>query len=305
MLSRAGLNKAVPRAGWLLLMAVNAPDIDVISAIGGAGTYLQYHRWMTHALVMVPVVAMLPVLAMRFLFRQRLPWLHAWVVSLVGVSSHVALDFTNPYGIRLLLPFSDAWPGLDITSVVDIWIWAVLVLAVSAPAISRLVSSEIGASKTTGQGWAIFALTFVLLYDTSRYFLHQRAIEVQQGRLYEGAVPKKVLAFPQNFNPLVWRGFVETDQFWSVHTVDLSREFDPTAGRLFFKPEVSPPIDIARETPIFRSFLGFSKAPVCRSAPAQEPPNYVEVECTDLRFGFGSAALLDERLQVQRAWFHF
>src|SRR5687767_1942277 len=111
MLSRAGLNKAVPRASWLLLMAANAPDVDVISMIGGAGTYLQYHRWMTHALVMLPVIAILPVLAMRFLFRQRLPWLRAWTVSLIGVASHVALDFTNPYGIRLLLPFSDAWPG--------------------------------------------------------------------------------------------------------------------------------------------------------------------------------------------------
>src|SRR6188474_1359808 len=71
MLSRAGLNKVVPHAGWLLLMAANAPDIDVISLIGGPGTFLHYHRWITHAVVMLPVMATLPVLAMRFLFRQK------------------------------------------------------------------------------------------------------------------------------------------------------------------------------------------------------------------------------------------
>jgi inner membrane protein len=305
MMSRAGLNKVVPRAGGLLLLAVNVPDIDVISGLAGKGAYLHYHRWMTHALVMLPVMAIVPVLAMRFLFRQKLPWLRAWLVSLIGVASHVALDFTNAYGVRLFLPFSDWWRGLDITSVADLWIWSVLALACAAPAISRLVSSEIGAKKTSGRGWAIFALTFLFIYDAARYFAHQRAIEVQQGRVYEGSVPKTVLVFPTFANPLLWRGFVETEQFWAVHTLDLLQEFDPTSGRLFFKPEPSPALDAARRTQLFQTFLNFSKAPLCRSGPADDPASYSEVECRDLRFGFSVTALVDERLQVRRAWFQF
>ena len=305
MLSRAGLNKGLPRASWLLLMAANAPDIDVVTAAGGAGFYFEQHRAITHALVAMPVVALLPVLVLRYLFRQPLPWLRAWLVSLMGVASHFALDFTNAYGIRLLLPFSDAWLALDMTGVVDVWIWAVLILAVSAPAISGLVSSEIGAKKTTGRGWAIFALLFLLMYDTGRYFLHQRVIEVQQGRVYEGSQPRRVLAFPTYVNPLSWRGYVETDQFWAVNTVNLATEFDPTTGRLFYKPDPSRAMDIARATPVFRHFLKFSKAPLCRAAPAEDPPSYTEVECRDLRFGFAVTAVLDEELGVKRAWFHF
>jgi inner membrane protein len=305
MLSRAGLNRGLPHATWLLFMAANAPDIDVIGAVAGAETYFRYHRWITHSLVSLPVIAILPVLVLRYIFRQRLPWLRAWAVSTIGVATHIALDFTNPYGIRLLLPFSDAWPGLDITSVVDVWIWAILALAVSAPAISRLVSSEIGAKKTTGRGWAIFALLALLMYDTGRYFLHQRVMEVQRGRVYEGLQPRKVLAFPTPVNPLAWRGYVETDQFWAVNPVNLAAEFDPTTGRIFYKPDPSPAMEVARATPVFRHFLGFAKAPLCRAAPAEDPPNYMEVECRDLRFGFAVTAVLDEALGVKRAWFHF
>ena len=60
----------------------------------------------------------------------RIAWKMAFLVSLVGVASHLVLDLTNVYGIRLLLPFSARWLRLDITSVVDPWIWAALLLSV-------------------------------------------------------------------------------------------------------------------------------------------------------------------------------
>jgi inner membrane protein len=305
MLSRAGLNRLSPRANWLLFFAANTPDLDAISALGGAEVYFEHHRWITHSLVMLPVMAILPVIAIRVLFRQKLDWFKAWIAALAGVASHLALDLTNPYGIRLLLPWSDEWLGLDTTSVIDLWIWAALLLALSAPAISRMVSSEIGARKTTGRGWATFALVFLLCYNGVRYFAHQRAVEVQRGRVYEGLAPRRVIAFATPVNPLLWRGFVETSDFWSVHDVNLAREFDPTQGRLFFKPEASPAIEAAKQTPLFRHFLSFAKASACQSGPAEDPPTYTQVECRDLRFGFTAAAVLNERAQIQRTWFHF
>jgi inner membrane protein len=305
MLSRAGLNRLAPRASWLMILATNTPDIDVISMAGGAHTYLEHHRGITHSLILMPVMAMLPVLAMRYLFRQRLNWVRAYAASLIGVASHIALDFTNPYGIRLFLPWSAAWPGLDMTSVVDLWIWGGLLLAVAAPAISSLVSGEIGARKTSGRGWAVFALLWLSCYDTARFFIHERVIQVQQARVYEGMAPKRVLAFPGHVNPFLWRGFVETDQFWAVHEVNLLHDFDPTQGRLFFKPDASAALDAAGRTPLFQRFMGFSKAPLCRNGPADEPSTYTQVECRDLRFGFAALAVLDERNAVQRTWFEF
>src|SRR5688572_23279012 len=88
MLSRAGLNRLTPRAGWIMLLAANIPDIDVISAAAGADSYFRYHRWMTHAAVALPIMAILPVLAAALVFRQKLPWARAWIASLTGVASH-------------------------------------------------------------------------------------------------------------------------------------------------------------------------------------------------------------------------
>src|SRR3954468_4221715 len=124
MLSRAGLNRFHARASLILILAANAPDCDVISLAAGPGTYLQFHRWITHSIVAVPVVALLPVVIARLLTRniQGFDWIKAWILSVAGVASHLLLDFTNPYGIRLFSPFSDEWPVLSITSVVDIWI---------------------------------------------------------------------------------------------------------------------------------------------------------------------------------------
>src|SRR5204863_5062581 len=134
--------------------------------LGGALNYLNWHRHLTHSLPMLPLVALLPVLIVRLFARRPLRWGGAYLISAIGVASHLALDSTNIYGVRLLLPFSARWFHLDLTSVIDVWIWAAILLAVAAPLISRLVSSEIGA-RTRGPAarrFAIAGLLFLLFY---------------------------------------------------------------------------------------------------------------------------------------------
>src|SRR5512141_2532080 len=105
-LARAGLGRGVPHATWILLLAANIPDIDVVCAAGGPLAYLNYHRHLTHAIPLLPVMALLPVLIVRLAARKRVPfgkgfpYLRAYAVSGAGVASHLALDFTNIYGIR-------------------------------------------------------------------------------------------------------------------------------------------------------------------------------------------------------------
>ena len=101
-LSRAGLNRFTPRATWILLLAANAPDVDVVSAFGGSINMLHYHRHITHALIAIPVLPLLCVLSVRFVSRRPLNWAGAYVAALVAVASHVILDLTNTYGVRLL-----------------------------------------------------------------------------------------------------------------------------------------------------------------------------------------------------------
>jgi inner membrane protein len=309
------MNRWTPQAGAILALAANAPDIDIVTAAGGSLNYLHYHRHLTHSLVAAPVLAILTVALVRIVRRKPLRWASAFAASLAAVASHLLLDWTNLYGIRLLLPFSSSWLRLDLTPVIDIWIWSALFLAFAGPFLARLVTAEITSGKPgKGRSGAVFAwlaLAFVLAYNAARGVLHERALAVLNARLYSGATPVRVAAFPLQ-NPMAWRGLVETPEFYAVESVDLTGgEFDPGQGQIFFKPQLDPVIETARRAAAFQIFLQFSQFPLWRVAPAPPPGGGRDVQVFDMRFGtpaepgFYVSALVDQRGVVSGAEFQF
>jgi inner membrane protein len=292
-----------------LVIAANIPDIDVVAGLGGALAYLQYHRSYTHSLAFAPVMALLPPLILWALVRARIS-LRVYVLSLVGVLSHLVLDWTNAYGIRLFLPFSSRWLRLDMTDIVDPWILVVLLLAVAAPALSRLVSAEIGSRAGPGpkRGWAWFALLALLAYEGARYAAHERAIGMMGARLFNGAIAQRLTALPNRFSPLLWRGIAEGEGFVSIVPVELNQPFDPAAGPIYHPAGPNPAIDAARRTRPFQVFGQFSQLPFWKVTPL---PEAQRVELIDLRFGtparpgFEAEALVDATGQARDARFGF
>jgi inner membrane protein len=313
-LSRAGLNRWTPYATPIILVAANLPDADVACAAGGSIGYLNFHRHLTHSLIAAPVIAILSALAVRAIARKPIHWAGAFAAALLGVASHLALDWTNVYGVRLLLPFSAEWLHADITSVVDLWIWGVCLLCLAGPFLSRLVSSEIGAStrgRSYGRGWAIFGLLFLLVYDGGRWVAHGRATAILESRLYENEAPLRVVALPSAINPLAWRGVVETTGSFRLLGVNLLGEFDPTAGATCRKPDPDPALEAARAAPIVADFVRFSLLPYWRVTPLAEPAGARLVEAIDLRFGtpaepgFMASAIVTAQGQVVGPKFQF
>ena len=311
-LGRAGLNRFAPHSAWILVLAANAPDIDIVTLAGGQLNYLHYHRHLTHSLAAWPLMALLPVVAVRLFTRRPFRWLGAYAISLAAVASHLLLDYTNVYGIRFLLPFSPRWFHLDITSVVDLWIWAVLLAGFAGPAVARLVNAEIGArSQNSGRGFAIFVLLFLALYNAGRGMLHARAVAILDSRIYAGEAPQRVAAMPGPVNPLAWRGLVETRAFYNVVNFSVLEEFDPSRGSVFYKAEPTPAVQAANNTPQFREFFQFSQFPLERAIPLADPEGATRVEAMDMRFGspaqpgFVASAEVDNRLRVTSAWFAF
>lgn len=304
MLSRAGLNRLHPRASALLLLSANAPDVDVASLWGGPGAYLEYHRGITHAIVFIPMLAA-AVTALVLLLRRSLGgWQTAFGIACAGVASHLLLDWTNSYGIRLLLPFSGEWLHLDWMFILDPWIWAVMLLAICGPLLAKLVSSEIGATARPGRGFAIFALVCLALTCFGRALLHQRALATLNSRIYSAGPPTQTGAFPQ-INPLRWTGWVEAGNTAARFDLNLAGEFDPAGGRTFYKPEPSPAMEAARRTTPFQQFLQFSLYPLWSVTPAPDPEGASLVEVRDERFSFGAAAIVDRSNRVLRAWGHW
>ncbi len=307
-LSRAGLNRWTPQASAILMLAANAPDIDVLSAAGGSINYLHYHRHLTHSIIGMPVMAILCVLLVRAISRQPVRWVGAFAAAMIGVASHLLLDYTNGYGIRLLLPFSPEFYRLEWTGVIDLWIWAALLLALAAPFLARLVGSEITSSSRRaqypGRGWPIFALLFLMLYNGARGVLHARVIGELQSRIYQDAEPLRAAASPSVANPLVWSGIVETHDFYALTDVNLTAPFDPTRARIVHKLDDDPAIEAAKPTEIFQVFLRFAQFPEWSVSPAEGLENGKIASVTDVRFmGWAANAIVDARNGVHRTWF--
>ena len=308
MLARAGLNRICPQATAVLVLASNIPDLDIGYALGGSLTYLDYHRHWTHGLLFSPLVALLPLAILWFTSRwvkawQQGGWLKCYLLAIVAIVGHVLFDSTNSYAIRLGLPVTAEWFSADIFYVVDAVVLLVLLIAVAAPAVSGLVSGEIGAKKSTGAGWARFALLAILAYAGFRATLHSRAVEILSSRNYAQGAARRVAAWPSGFSPYKWTGFVETDQAWLSYEMDLNREFDAERAAVTFKPAPSPALSSVWQSAdglIYRNFAQFA---VWRVVPASEAEGAIAVEANDLRFGppgstgFAYRAIFDAQMR--------
>jgi inner membrane protein len=306
MLSRAGLNRFYPRATLLLVLAANVPDIDFVTIVRGPLFYFEQHRGITHSIAAIPAMALLSVLVVCAIARSMRGWLAAWGIAVVGVISHLLLDWTNSYGIRLLSPFSAQWFHLDLINLFDLIVWAVLLLGWVGPMIGKLVSGEIGAKPGTGRGLAIFALSFFAVYDFGRYLSHQRAVDILNSREYRGGPPIRTAAFPSPaVSPLEWQGWIERPDFVMQFALNVAAQFDPTAGTTIYKPPPSPAIDAAREAKPVAIFLRFSQYPLWSVASVEDPRGSHEVAVSDWRFPFRADALVDASDRVISSSFHY
>ena len=305
-MSQAGLNRWHLRPGLALMLAANAPDIDIFALSRGQLTYFENHRGITHSVFVAPVLALLVALLVCAIGRTTRGWKAAWCLGLLGVASHLLLDWTNSYGVRLFLPFSAQWFRLDLNGLNELWVTAALLIAWLGPLLGRLVSTEIGAKPGSGRALAIFALSFFLLYDLGRYLTHQRAIDMLNSRVYQDGPPLRVAAFPSSAaNPFRWTGWVERPEFSMRFSMNVLTDFDPTAGTTIYKPEPSPALDAARQALAVQKFLEFAQFPIWQVIPVPDPEGAHRVEVRDWRFPFTASATVDQTNRVIASTFHY
>ncbi len=285
-LARTGFNRLAPDATLAMVIAANLPDADIVMGIGGAPSYLEWHRGWTHSLPCSLVVAAAAVILTRVFTRKNESWLGVLAAAWIAVLSHIALDLTNNYGVRIWSPFSSEWFHWDTTYVIDPWIWAGLLIAFAAPLLGNLVSSEIGKGKRPflypGRAWAIAGLLFVLAWDGGRAVLHSRAIAILDARMYGGASPVITAAFPTALRPWEWDGLVETADTAFLYNLELGQQFDPTTGKTFHRDDPGEAVGGLRGDRGFRALIDVSQYPLWRVHADANNAQYV---LTDLRFG--------------------
>src|SRR5205807_1419712 len=126
-LARTKLSRAGRGTTAALVLASNAPDIDIVATAGGALKYLEWHRGPTHGPVGIiglgVATAGLVWIGERLMKRRSsdsASFAMLTAVSMIAICCHVLMDLPTAYGTRLLSPFDWHWFAVDWMPIVDI-----------------------------------------------------------------------------------------------------------------------------------------------------------------------------------------
>jgi membrane-bound metal-dependent hydrolase YbcI (DUF457 family) len=267
-LKRAAFPRATRSTTIAVLIAGTVADIDVLSKLAGPSAYLTIYRTYCHSLLaalLFSLLVTLPLLRKSSPLDKPIPPIPIFIAALSASVLHILLDLCQTIGVELLWPFSSRRFALDWLANVDLWILGILLAGILLPALSRLVTEEIGAKSKGPRGkvGASLALASMLLYIVLRFVLHGNALAALESRTYRGESPRKAAAFPESSSPFRWHGIVETAS--ALHEVEIevgpAASFDPDSAITSYKPEPSPALDAARDTLVARRFLLAARFP--------------------------------------------
>ena len=162
------------------------------------------------------------------------------------MGGHLLLDYTNAYGVPLLLPFTSHWYAWDIMPILDLILLSIFAAGLGLPALLRLVSEEVGSEQDPLRRGAIFALTAMVLLWGLRDFSHRRALAQLGANNYEGRSHRRgTEPFPSSVpspGRESWKPSRPTT-FWKL--TSLASAIDAGHTETLHKPESSPALDAA------------------------------------------------------------
>jgi len=274
----AGLKQRTRFGQSTLLIAANLPDLDVLVFATGVPS-VAFRRGWTHgtiAQVLLPVL-----LATAFYLIDRIRPGRAGtepvcvrsllLLSYLGVLSHVALDWLNSYGIRLLMPFDGRWFYGDTLFIIDPWLWLALGVGVWL------------ARRRGSPGPARQSLLIAMAYIATMCLTAQlaRGIVADAWRAEYGFQPSSLMVGPLPITPFQREIIVDAGTYYvtGAFTWFSTRvTFDPTVTQ---KGERNPLVAQARGAPPVRGFLVWSRFPFWTF---DRTPEGTEVTVSDMRF---------------------
>src|SRR3954468_11395915 len=244
-----------------LVLASNAPDVDILATAGGAVKYLEWHRGMTHGPIGVVGLGIISAALGwigRRVYDRRWPAERSVValsnpalehdasfamrvaVSIIGVLLHVLMDLPTSYGTRLLSPFDWHWFAVDWMPIVDIYLLVALVIGL----LGRPTASQARAK-------AAFVLLLMATNYGVRAAAHRQALDLAP-KLFGPTLPAPcdspgpvpvidtwpsrtppasppagkrclvgMVAMPSFTSPFSWRIIAQMSNAYEIHDINL------------------------------------------------------------------------------------
>jgi inner membrane protein len=309
-MARAGFNRRAAYATLTMAVAAEFPDIDTLwGFLRGPIVGFQHHRGITHTFIALPVEAGLIAAAVFALHRFRVShasegkrekltqapvrWCLLYGFALLALLSHLALDYSNNYGLRPFAPFNPHWYAGSFIFIFDPLIFSFLVMAFILPLLFGLVGSEVGARKQRfrGRGWAAAALTGIAILCSLRAIEHSRAEQIAMTQSMaitsDGAAtdatphfmqPLRVLANPDPFSPFHWHIVSDFGDFYQLSDVQLLTGSLTPSQSIHIKPALTPAIIAAEASALGRVYMDWSPMPFIVESPPGDPARPVAVD---------------------------
>ena len=349
-LSRAlGLPSRVRYATAACVLAAELPDADYFYRLGGPLLYFQHHRGWTHALWSLPLQAALVTGLFYYLHQTRhiwkkhrsvdepapTNWRALFVIALMGLLSHIALDWTNNYGVRPFAPFVSKWYAGELFFIVEPILLGSLVLALLLPLLLSLVHREIGIRRPRypGSVLAILPLLVIAGMLIKSMLGHMDAEALAQAQQLRGGAILRSSESPYPNTSSQWHAVLETPLSMQMGTMNLGAGvagtglFDTNPQETYPKIADTPFVTAAKASWLGRIYLDWSKFPRVVDAgaaihvhpdmelTAEQGAMHV-VRFSDLRFKYdtlfmkgasgesplGAEAWVDSNLHVRRVF---
>lgn len=204
-------------------------DADVF--IGSASDPLlniEFHRHFTHALVFIPLGALLAALLLWPLLRKRLGFARIYLFALLGYATSGLLDACTSYGTHLLWPFSETRVAWSIIAIVDPLFSLLLLVALIAGLYYRkALPARIG-------------LGLAGVYLLVGFWQHQNALQAAtELAAHRGHDIDRILVKPTLANLVLWRSVYRSGDRYHVDAIRVglgSRRVYPGTSAPAFEP---------------------------------------------------------------------
>jgi inner membrane protein len=329
-IGRAGLNRKTAYATLAAVLAAEAADLDVLWGFAGPVEELKHHRGITHTFVGAPVVAGVAMGAVALLHlglearrhrkikalnqdakappgpqRQLVHWGWLYLTALIAALSHLLLDWTNNYGLRPFFPFNPRWYAGSFMFIAEPVLWVLLAMALVIPGLLGLADREIGVRqvKFRGRGWAIFALSGMVVLWCWRWSEHARGLALIENTQVANVPVTRMALEPYPVTPFHWHAILETAGYYQTAEIDTrTGEIDSDPHHdVVYKPPDTPAVEAAKSTLLGQVYLDWGTWAVIRDLGPEpipgpvrglDPPQlgpgraWTTVEFTDLRFDY-------------------
>lgn len=186
---------------FVAALAAVFPDLDyLLFWINPYAFITDWHRGLSHSLVMLPVWALLLSALMYPFFKAEIPFRTLFGLCALGLATHLTFDYLTLYGIKLFSPLSERRYALSWLFDLDPWLGLLAGLSLLAGLYSRRC--------------AVIGVLTVGIYLGLCGVYQQRALLILENRVANETTAVKLHVLPQAFFPLHWKLLVEREDHY-------------------------------------------------------------------------------------------